>query len=83
MIDEFLKKVYIKIKELFTQTENPLYDSFYKDEQKGFEEFKKHALGDETMDWVFNDPLLTDDQVDPTAVKIISKINRMYYMSKQ
>jgi hypothetical protein len=37
MIDEFLKKVYIKVKVLFTQTENPLYDSFYKDEITGME----------------------------------------------
>jgi len=83
MIDDFLKKVYIKVKVLFTQTENPLYDSFYKDEITGFDEFKKHALSDEVFKMVIEGNNLSEDRIDPMAIYITSQINRLYYMSKQ
>lgn len=83
MIDSFSKKVYIKVKELFTQTENPLYNSFYGNEKEGFEEFKKHVNGDESLDWIVDDPSPTDDQINYVAILIMHKINRYYYMSGQ
>lgn len=82
MIDELIKKVYIKVKELFTETENPLYDSFFKDEEKGFEEFKKHFLGDETLKWVLDVKDLESVSSDYIAREIVYKINRYYYMSR-
>lgn len=83
MIDEFIKKVYIKVKELFTETENPLYDDFYKDEESGYKVFKKHFLGDETLKWLYKEENQTYDNSDFVARSIVYKINRYYGMSGQ
>lgn len=83
MIDEFLKKVYIKVKELFTQTDNPLYDSFYKDEEIGFEDFKKHAYGDPVIKMILEGGNLSDDKISYIASYIVNQIDRMYYLSGQ
>lgn len=83
MIDEFIKKVYIKVKELFTETKNPLYKSFYEDEEKGFEEFKKHFLGDENLKYCLEVQNLNSLNPDYIAREIVYKINRYYYMSGQ
>ena len=82
-VDFFLKKVFIKLKEIFIQKENPLFNTFYSDEEKGFEIFKDHVKGDETLRWINNSENLTDEKVLNTANDIIYKINRLYYLSKQ
>jgi hypothetical protein len=82
MIEEFLKKVYINLKEIFTETENPLYGQFYNDETKGFETFKHHAKDDYTLFWIYERDTFTDEDVKSVTSEIIRRINRYYYMSK-
>lgn len=83
MTDKIIKQTYYKVKELFTQTENPLYQSFYNDEENGFNEFKKHFLSDETLKWTLDVKDINNVNTDYIAREIVYKINRLYYMSRQ
>lgn len=83
MVESFLKKVYFYVKKIFTETENPLYKTFYEDETKGFDAFKSHVESDYTLFWIYKRDSFTDEEIKLTASEIMRRINRLYYMSRQ
>lgn len=83
MTEDFLWKVFLSVKELFEQKENPLYAEFYTDYKTGFESFKKHANGDVVFKMVIDGENLPEERIRPMAIYIMGQIDRMYYMSGQ